>query len=68
MEGLEEAVAAFDEEQRLEGSTARRTGRWTWRSVSSRRQRPRSGWHKASRGFVPVGTGGGRQRRPTTAP
>ena len=47
VEGLEEAVAAFEEEQRLRrSSTARRTGRWSVApGLVAPAARPRSGWH-----------------------
>jgi len=52
--GLEEAVAAFDEEQRLErldGAADEALDRAL--GLVAPAARPRSGWHKASRGFVP---------------
>ena len=54
VEGLEEAVAAFDEEQRLEkldGEADQALDRAL--GLIAPAARPRSGWHKASRGFVP---------------
>ena len=54
VEGLEEAVAAFDEEQRLErldGAADEALDRAL--GLIAPAARPRSGWHKASRGFVP---------------
>ena len=54
VEGLEEAVAAFDEEQRLErldGEADVALDRAL--GLVAPAARPRSGWHKASRGFVP---------------
>ena len=54
VEGLEEAVAAFDEEQRLErldGAADVALDRAL--GLVAPAARPRSGWHKASRGFVP---------------
>ena len=54
VEGLEEAVAAFDEEQRLErldGEADQALDRAL--GLVAPAARPRSGWHKASRGFVP---------------
>ncbi len=54
VEGLEEAVAAFEEEQRLEkldGEADQALDRAL--GLIAPAARPRSGWHKASRGFVP---------------
>ena len=54
VEGLEEAVAAFEEEQRLErldGEADQALDRAL--GLVAPAARPRSGWHKASRGFVP---------------
>jgi hypothetical protein len=54
VEGLAEAVAAFDEERRLErldGEADQALDRAL--GLVAPAARPRSGWHRASRGFVP---------------
>ena len=54
VEGLEEAVAAFDEERRLERLDGEADQALDVAlGLVAPAARPRSGWHKASRGFVP---------------